>query len=86
MDYKNNYCKHFRYWEQQSPLCEICGREAVDVHHIKKRSQWWDDSIENCVWVCRVCHNAIRKELYTEEYIKQKHYYILRNWDRIKEL
>ena len=39
--------------------CEICGSQAVDVHHIDARGMGGRDSadeIENLMGVCRQCH------------------------------
>ena len=36
--------------------CENCGSQAVDIHHIKFRSQGGQDVIENLMALCRECH------------------------------
>lgn len=39
--------------------CEAnCGRRGMDPHHVIKRSQGGDNSLENLVWLCRYCHDA----------------------------
>lgn len=38
----------------------ICWGHGTDGHHRRKRSQERLDVIENCVWVCRPCHDFIR--------------------------
>ena len=35
----------------------ICGRPAVDVHHVIKRSKLRDDRMANLLSVCRICHD-----------------------------
>jgi 5-methylcytosine-specific restriction endonuclease McrA len=39
--------------------CEVCGKKAVDIHHIKARGMGGSktaDNIENLMAVCRSCH------------------------------
>jgi 5-methylcytosine-specific restriction endonuclease McrA len=41
--------------------CEVCGKRAVDVHHIHNRGSGGDptgskDVIENLMGLCRICH------------------------------
>jgi hypothetical protein len=39
--------------------CEICGRVAIDIHHINSRGMGGTsepDKIENLMAVCRECH------------------------------
>ena len=41
--------------------CEICGNQAVDIHHIEARGMGGNpkgdkDEIENLMAVCRPCH------------------------------
>ena len=40
------YAKHFDYGETDIILCEVCGRQAVDIHHIHGRGNG-KDIIEN---------------------------------------
>jgi hypothetical protein len=37
--------------------CEICGKRAVDIHHINGRGKG-KDMISNLMALCRVHHNA----------------------------
>ena len=38
--------------------CEVCRtRPGTDPHHVRKRSQGGEDSLENIVLVCRACHD-----------------------------
>ena len=58
-----NYLEAFGYDESSKILCEVCGRLAVDIHHVVFRSKFGrnnkvaQDSIENLVAVCRRCHD-----------------------------
>jgi len=52
------YFKYFGYDESDFIPCEICGAEAVDIHHIDCRGMGGTekDEIENLMAVCRRCH------------------------------
>ena len=39
------------------PICELCGKVAVDIHHIDGRGKG-KDVISNLIALCRKCHNA----------------------------
>jgi hypothetical protein len=52
---------HFGFQIAEDCLCEICSRQAVDIHHIEARGMGGDpkgkkDVIENLMAVCRLCH------------------------------
>ena len=36
--------------------CEMCDNTAVDIHHIKFKSQGGKDNIDNLIALCRDCH------------------------------
>lgn len=42
--------------KRDNGLCVLCGALAVDVHHVKFRSQGGKDDVRNCVCLCRKCH------------------------------
>lgn len=46
-NYKSKYLAHLGYGEQDFIPCKICGCMAVDVHHIKFRSQGGTDDFDN---------------------------------------
>lgn len=52
------YINHYEYGEQDVILCENlkCLKIAVDIHHIKLKSQGGKDDIENLIALCRDCH------------------------------
>ena len=65
------YLKHFGYDTSDFIPCEICGAQAVDIHHIEARSMGGSktkDTIENLMAVCRACHiEKGDKKQYKEE-------------------
>ena len=53
------YLDFFGFDELDFVPCEICGAQAVDIHHIKAREMGGSkhrDNIENLQAVCRSCH------------------------------
>jgi len=64
-EYIKNYAEYFDLGEQDNPYCEyhwIFKRYmvvAVDVHHIRYRSQGGKDDIYNLIGLCRECHNLV---------------------------
>jgi 5-methylcytosine-specific restriction endonuclease McrA len=52
-----------KIYRKQHQCCDICFKwfkyNMLDMHHRKLRSQGGDDSEENCILVCRGCHNDI---------------------------
>lgn len=51
-----NYFKYFGYVHQNEIMCENCGRVAQDLHHIEFGRYKRDDSVENIIALCRICH------------------------------
>lgn len=45
-------------YERDEGLCVLCGRQAVEVHHIVFRSQLGTSELSNLACLCRDCHNA----------------------------
>ena len=53
------YLKEMNYHETDFIPCEMCGRQAVDIHHIDARGMGGSkekDFIENLMGLCRSCH------------------------------
>lgn len=53
------YFDAFGYTKDEFISCEICGKRAVDIHHINCRGMGGTqekDKIENLMAVCRECH------------------------------
>lgn len=67
------YMEYFGYGEQDMIPCEWCGRRAVDVHHIQKRSQGGKNDIENLVGLCREHHDMAEDFPVFNEKVKEKH-------------
>ena len=74
--YTNHFPSHTNYYP-----CEVCHSKAVDIHHIKRRSEFGtktkdqQDKIENLIALCRSCHdkahaNELTKEELTEIHLK----------------
>ena len=42
--------------ERDNYSCVLCGCPANDVHHVIFRSHGGPDDINNCVCLCRPCH------------------------------
>jgi 5-methylcytosine-specific restriction endonuclease McrA len=57
--YQKTYFAYFGYDEHDRPDCEVCGKIANDLHHIKARGMGGSkhrDNIENIMALCRPCH------------------------------
>lgn len=48
-----------KIWDRCKGRCEYCGKKAVDPHHITYRSQGGNNSVDNLIALCRVCHEDI---------------------------
>ena len=56
--------------------CEICGNQAVDIHHIEARGQGGSktkDTIENLMGLCRSCHIEYGDKKQHKEMLKVVH-------------
>ena len=42
--------------------CMLCGRPAVDTHHILYRSQGGPDEAWNLISLCRTCHDLVHAQ------------------------
>jgi 5-methylcytosine-specific restriction endonuclease McrA len=41
---------------ERDKVCRVCRKPGYDVHHIEFRSRGGEDSMANCVLLCRQCH------------------------------
>ena len=56
--------------------CEVCGGEAVDIHHIFRRGMGGTsepDTIENLMALCRSCHELYGDKPKWIEFLKDRH-------------
>ena len=54
------YYDFFGLTEADTPLCEVCGKVAVDIHHIYRRGMGGSkdkDVVRNLMALCRACHD-----------------------------
>lgn len=57
--YTRTYLNYFRYDETDFIPCEVCNKQAVDIHHIQAKGMGGSntkDNIENIMALCRECH------------------------------
>lgn len=59
--------------------CEICNKQATEIHHIQRRSEFGSktkhlqDKIENLIALCRGCHEKAHANIYTKEFLTETH-------------
>lgn len=58
--------------------CEVCGKRAVDIHHIDARGMGGDpqggkDVIGNLMGLCRRCHNYYGDKEQFIEFLQKRH-------------
>lgn len=71
---------YFGYGEQDYIKCEVCASRAVDIHHIKYRSQGGGDNIENIMALCRTCHDKAHSGKAIQPYFQDIHNRFLENF------
>ena len=70
------YLNHFGYDISSFIPCEICGKTAVDIHHIEARGIGGSkeaDAIENLMAVCREDHIKFGDQKQYKEWLKSIH-------------
>ena len=70
------YFNHFGYDISDFIPCEVCGKTAVDIHHIEARGIGGSkeaDSIENLMALCREDHLKYGDKKQYKEFLKDKH-------------
>ena len=66
------YFKHFGLTQADWIGCEVCGKSAVDIHHVNGRGKG-KDVIENLIALCRDCHiKAHNHEISKQELYESK--------------
>lgn len=80
------YIEFFDYGEQDFMACEVCGRRAVDVHHIDIKGMGGSklkDNIDNLIGLCRDHHNDAHRYVLTTEELRRRHKYWMYNKDKL---
>ena len=70
------YFNHFGYDISDFIPCEVCGKTAVDIHHIEARGIGGSkdaDNIENLMALCREDHLKYGDKKQYKEFLKDKH-------------
>lgn len=83
------YLDFFGYKIPEDCVCECCGSQSVDTHHLNSRGMGGDptgkkDVIENLMAVCRRCHDSYGDkpqymDMLTEVHLKFMKYNGLKN-------
>ena len=74
--YVKIYFNHFGYDISDFIPCEVCGKTAVDIHHIEARGIGGTkeaDNIENLMALCREDHLKYGDKKQHKEFLKNKH-------------
>lgn len=78
------YFLYFSYDISSFVPCELCGKQAVDVHHIIKRSKFGkkrkheQDLIGNLIGLCRNHHDQAEANTLSREYLTEVHFRFMR--------
>lgn len=78
------YREFFDLCEDDRAICEVCGREAVDVHHIFARGQGGSDEhdfIENLIGLCREHHDMYGDKKQHFDFLIDQHFAFI-DWFR----
>lgn len=70
------YLKYFGFTGEDFIPCEVCGKRAVDIHHIEARGMGGTkkvDTIENLMALCREHHLQYGDKKQYIEFLIQKH-------------
>ena len=69
------YFKYFDYIGADFIPCEVCGSQAVDIHHIEARGMGGSDkdAIENLMAVCRSCHIQYGDKKQYKDWLQEIH-------------
>ena len=70
------YFNHFGYDISDFIPCEVCGKTAVDIHHIEARGIGGSkeaDNIDNLMALCREDHLKYGDKKQYKEFLKDKH-------------
>lgn len=70
------YLKHFGYDISDFIPCEVCGKKAIDIHHVECRGMGGSkeaDAIDNLMALCREDHIKFGDKKQYKDFLKQKH-------------
>ena len=74
--YTRTYLNYFGYDETDFIPCEVCNKQAVDIHHIQAKGMGGSktkDNIENIMALCRECHIKYGDKKQYKDFLKQIH-------------
>lgn len=74
------YLSFFGYDESDFISCEVCGKQANDIHHIEARGMGGSkekDTISNLMAVCRDCHIKYGDKKDYKEFLQDIHNYFI---------
>ena len=80
--YTRTYLTYFGYDETDFIPCEVCNKQAVDIHHIEAKGMGGSktkDNIENIMALCRDCHMKYGDKKQYKDFLKQIHSTKIRN-------
>jgi 5-methylcytosine-specific restriction endonuclease McrA len=70
------YLKGMGYSTTDFIPCEVCGSQAIDIHHIESRGMGGSkiaDTIENLMALCRNCHTEYGDKKQHKEMLTATH-------------
>jgi len=70
------YMNHFGYDISSFIPCEVCGKKAIDIHHVEARGLGGSkeaDAIENLMALCREDHVKFGDKKQYKDFLKEKH-------------
>jgi hypothetical protein len=74
--YVKVYMDYFGYDENSFIPCEVCGSQAVDLHHVERRGMGGSknaDTIENIMALCRTHHLQYGDKKQWKDWLKKLH-------------
>lgn len=80
--YTRTYLNYFGYDETDFISCEVCNKQAVDIHHIQAKGMGGSntkDNIENIMALCRECHIKYGDKKQYKEFLTDIHANKIRN-------
>ena len=74
------YLAYFGFDQSDFIPCEICGSQAIDIHHIECRGMGGTkeaENIDNLQALCRSCHVKYGDKKEYQEFLKEVHNYFI---------